>query len=278
MGCGVADIPYPPNNGGRGGGGAFTIAGRVCSQPQPRSSSASKSINGGKSIVGWVSRSVAPPTSRSVAAAKSSSLLHSSNGLLTAFSTNDTDGLWCDEGGPKDEAMTDAIASLPPSDAKSGSLSGSSRNEKLPPRPSFSPAPLRPRFPTVPSPPSSMNAVFIAGRALASANAWRRNSCSIDISRALLAGSPPALDPAIFAAMKTLAPCSKCASTATSVPTCATSRCHCSAAKGGFLGSAPVTTSSAFRKVLPSCNMCVSDCREAHLCRSVDSPVAPGNE
>ena len=55
--------------------------------------------------------------------------------------------------------------------------------------------------------------------------------------------------------MYTAAPCNRCASTATSFPTCATSRCHCIAARGGSRGRIRATTSNASRQVLPKVSM-----------------------
>ena len=193
-------------------------------------------MSGGRSIVG-VSAFSASALRSSVAAASSSSELASSNGLATASSTRGAEGRWWLLGAPNEDATTLAIASAPPPDAKSGTDSGSSRKEKLPPA------------------PSSMNAVFIAGRARASANAPRSASWSRDKHRARSASRPPGGAAATVAATYTVAPCNKCASTATRTPTCATSLCHCSAARGGLRGSAALTTSSVSRSARPSASI-----------------------
>ena len=142
--------------------------------------------------------------------------------------------------------------------SKLGSVAGSSRNLN-PPRP---PVPSSPDHPdgSAGSPPSSTNADTIAGLALALSNAPRSAECSPSSAAASstespLVPNPPAPLDANIAATYTAAPCSRCDSTAISLPTCATSRCHWMTMSGGFAGRILEQCSRASLHVLPTDSM-----------------------
>ena len=87
-------------------------------------------MSGGRSIVG-----VSAFSASALSWSCSSSELASSNGLATTSWARGADGRWWLLGAPNDDATALAVASAPPPVVKSGTDSGSSRNEKLPRRP-----------------------------------------------------------------------------------------------------------------------------------------------
>ena len=86
-------------------------------------------MSGGRSIVG-----VSAFSASALSWSCSSSELASSNGLATTSWARGADGRWWLLGAPNDDATALAVGAPPPV-VKSGTDSGSSRNEKLPRRP-----------------------------------------------------------------------------------------------------------------------------------------------